>query len=82
MASVWILTRETHQYDQGGEYFVAAFAERPSVGLMAEVLGEVGVQTKSFMDAYVLVEHVRAGGGRRGDEEEWFYLREVALRRN
>ena len=64
--TVWILTREVNDYDQEGEYFLAAFhGEKPSV----ESLRGVGVPRKACA-------HVRRKGGRVKDENEWFFLRE------
>ncbi len=31
MKSIWILTEEYNDYDQHGEYFLAAFKEKPSL---------------------------------------------------
>lgn len=68
MKSVWILTREINEYDQDGEYFVNVFDHPPS----AEELYLFGVPKGRL-------SHVQAGGGRKGYEEEWFFLREHRL---
>jgi len=60
---VWILTKEYNDYDQHGEYFVAAFATAPTHQQLV-VLGVPGNRTK----------HVIDGGGRVDDEYSWFYL--------
>ncbi len=76
---VWVLTREHNDYNQYGEYFVAVFAQQPSVMQMAEAL-RGHRDAADVMAALALVEHVRAGGGRRGDENDWFNLEQVELR--
>lgn len=64
--TVWILTCEYNDYDQWGEYFCAMFASKPTPDqLMAK-----GVPRTSL-------RHVMKGGGRKNNENPWFYLREV-----
>ena len=65
---VWVLTREINEYNQDGEYFVAVFANEP----MYTHLLECGVP-------FNRLGHVLNGGGRIGDENEWFYLREYNI---
>ena len=64
---VWILTEEHNDYDQYGEYFVAVFAEKPSLK-----------QIERYVDCcYCTPEHVWHGGGRTGHlEDVWWNLRE------
>ena len=63
---MWILTREINAYDQEGAYFVAVFGRKPTVDLLEE-----------FVDDEDVAQHlVDTGGGRRGIEEEWFFLEE------
>lgn len=66
MTTVWVLTREINAYDQEGAYFVAVFGRKPAAD-----------QLKEFVYNEDVAQHlVDFGGGRRGIEEEWFYLEE------
>ena len=64
--SMFILTRELNEYDQWGEYFVAAFSEKPTVRALENILGSTD-----------LARHVLTGGGRQEYEYAWYFLREV-----
>lgn len=64
--SIWVLTREINDYNQDGEYFVAAWNKKPTHEMLKEIMG---VQN---------ADHVLAGGGRIKWENEWFYLKEQA----
>lgn len=59
---------EYNDYDQHGEYFVAAFVNKPT----KEQLNSYGVEDSS-------VEHVLKGGGRIDCEYSWYVLREYEL---
>lgn len=63
---IWVLTREVNEYDQFGEYFVAAFPSKPHHS-----------QLTANNVSQDRLRHVLNGGGRLGNEYEWFYLREV-----
>lgn len=78
---VFVLTRSVSDYNQHGDYFVAVFAARPSVKALAEHFYGVGFNTghMDMMAAIAFLEHVRAGGGRRGTEDEWYDLEEKEL---
>lgn len=65
---IWVLTREVNEYNQDGEYFVAAFSKLPST----KDLVSNGVHEND-------VAHVLNGGGRILWESEWFFLREVEI---
>ena len=69
MAEIWVLTSEYNDYDQHGEYFIAAFYGKPSA---ADLMKEAEVSDK-------LAEHIAAGGGRIDAEYQWFYLRKYEL---
>lgn len=43
---MWVLTREYNNYDQHGEYFVAAFKEKPTFAQMKVVLDD-------YTDSYI-----------------------------
>ena len=75
---VWVLTCRINDYNQEGAYFEAVLEKHPSVIQMAEVLGVS--EGTDIMAALALVEHVRAGGGRRGTEDRWYMLEQVDLR--
>ena len=68
MKSVWILTEEYNDYDQHGEYYIAAFRDVPTVEqLMKFEMNEEGAL------------HVQNGGGRIGTEYSWYNLRQEPL---
>lgn len=71
MNTMWILTCEVNEYNQEGEYFVAAFLDKPSKDALRYVLKWYGDATDSLLD------HVLEGGGRIDSENLWFFLREV-----
>lgn len=62
---MYIITREINQYDQDGEYFVAAFINKPTKDWII-----------NNMPQYINAEHLLNGGGREEYESEWYYLRE------
>ena len=70
--SLWVLTTSYNMYDQQGEYFVAAWLSKPS----AEQIHAVADGARSRMREDV-VEHILAGGGRRGGEYQWHTLHHV-----
>lgn len=65
---IWILTQEFNMYDQMGEYFVAAFKEKPDHVTLAKWGVEQG-----------RLEHVLNGGGRQGYDHDWYFLREEEI---
>lgn len=64
--NVWILTSEYNDYDQHGEYFEAVFAEKPTALQIQKVceVNEIGAK------------HILNGGGRNGNEHQWYNLKE------
>lgn len=68
MKTIFVLTRAINEYDQDGDYFVAAFETRPTEAQLAAI----AVPPKR-------AAHVLSGGGRVDSEEEWFYLIEYPL---
>ena len=62
---VWVLTEEYNEYDQHGEYYLAAFAKKPT----AQQLVDAGVEKHRL-------EHVLNGGGRKNTEDHWFNLKQ------
>lgn len=69
MRTVWVLTEEFNDYDQYGEYFVKVFGDKPT----HQQLTEAGVEQ-------CRLSHVLNGGGRRGEEYQWWYLKEQELK--
>lgn len=67
--TVWILTEEHNDYNQYGEYFIAAFLEKPTLEkLMSLDMSES------------IAKHVLTGGGRQKYEDQWFNLREEVVK--
>lgn len=66
--TVWILTEEYNQYDQYGEYYLAAFKDKPTV----EQLMKFEMNKETAL-------HVQNGGGRIKYEDQWFNLKEEEL---
>ena len=64
--SIWVLTEEVNDYDQYGEYFVGAWNKKPT----HQMLSALGVPQNRL-------RHVLNGGGRVGNEDAWFYLKEI-----
>ena len=71
---VWILTSENNDHDQHGAYFRACFKDKPTLRDLAEFFAMNDGYTGNVMDAVAFLEHLLAGGGRRGTEYEWFNL--------
>ena len=69
---IYVLTREVNEYDQDGEYFVAAYQQLPT----PQQLWDVGVPQNR-------TRHVINGGGRiikdSYYDQEWWMLREYEL---
>lgn len=73
---MYILTSGVNDYNQYGEYFEAAFKEKPTMQDLANVfykqrLEELTEEQKEFL------AHVHNGGGRRGYEDHWFILHQT-----
>lgn len=67
---IWILTAEVNDYNQQGEYFLHAFSEKPTVERLRQL---------DCWEFAVDFEHVANGGGRKDEEDVWYYLREENL---
>ena len=82
MSSIWVLTRGHNDYDQHGDYFVAAFATKPDVRRMADFLakqeGSSQLAANPF-EALAYVEFLLKGGGRRNSEDVWYELTRAEL---
>lgn len=66
--NVWILTTEYNDYDQYGEYFLQAFASKPT----PEQLVAEGVPLNR-------IDRVLNGGGRKSNDHQWWHLVEQEL---
>lgn len=77
-AGVWVLTSEHNDYDQHGEYFHAVWAEKPTLGQLAEYFAKESIKpsstTNNVMEAVAFLEHLLKSGGRRGLEDVWWNL--------
>ena len=78
--TVWILTEEYNDYDHYGEYFsygesfLDVFETKPSKEELAKIV-------KIPPDSEEMV-HLLAGGGRsHKDEDQWYFLREIPLKK-
>lgn len=73
---VWVLTCLHNDYDQHGDYFLAVWSSKPSLTDLATYFGKEGGVYPHYdvMQAIAFLEHLRAGGGRRGDEDIWYEL--------
>lgn len=78
---VWVLTREHNEYDQHGEYFVAVFGDKPTLGELADFMAkqEDVPHFGKYLEAVAFIEHLLTGGGRRNEESVWFHLRAVEV---
>jgi hypothetical protein len=65
---IWVLTTEYNDYDQHGEYFVAAFLSKPGFDALLEIVGSEKVAERLLAKD--------STGGRIGVEHQWWYLRE------
>ena len=65
---MWIVTRDINEYEQDGDYFVAAYHDKPSFKALKELLpGETDVN----------VGKLTRGGGRQAWEYQWYNLIEI-----
>lgn len=64
---MWIVTSEYNAYDQEGEYFVAAYLNKPTFTQLKKLIGVNDVT----------VGKLTRGGGRQNTEEKWYNLHEV-----
>ena len=70
---MYILTEEYNDYSQYGEYFVAAWLEKPTEAQVKEKLdGCYGEYSHQIMAIKLLEE----GGGRIRGENHWYNLQE------
>lgn len=65
---MWIITEEVNDYNQCGEYFVAAFDNKPTFQELKKLLP---------YENDVTIGKLTRGGGRQEVEDVWYYLTEV-----
>lgn len=65
---MWIVTSAFNDYNQYGDYFVAAYESKPTLGELKKILPTKSDET---------LNHILSGGGRERTEDEWFHLIEV-----
>ncbi len=70
MEKIWLLTYEINEYDQAGEYFLAAFSSKPTIADLDRKINGVRLE---------YLHHVYCGGGRQNNEDTWYHLREYKL---
>ena len=63
---VWIITEEHNDYDQHGEYFIAAYPTKPTI---TDIVQKLKVSAAA-------AQHITAGGGRIREAQVWWHLRE------
>lgn len=68
--SIWVLTREINEYDQDGEYFEAAWPQKPTADQLREHVD--GWHYGPDSDPVTLL--LEEGGGRQGKEHTWYNL--------
>jgi len=64
---MWVVTTEYNDYNQHGEYFLAAFSKKPSFKQLKILIQENDV----------IVGKLTRGGGRHEVEFKWYNLIEV-----
>ena len=70
--TLWVIVQAFNAYDQHGDYFVAAFEDKPTV-TQIQALGS-GLATRDVADHLV-----SSGGGRRNSEYTWYLLHNVPV---
>jgi len=82
MKTIWVITEEHNAYDQYGEYFICAFAEKPTHAQCLDLLLELDYiqedQPRKHKDK--MSEFLMKGGGRYKYENVWYWLREERLK--
>lgn len=64
---IWVLTMSVNDYNQHGDYLVAAWNYLPSVQQL--------MQKVSCTEAYA--KYLHQGGGRIGVEDTWYHLKHL-----
>lgn len=82
MKTIWVITEEHNAYDQYGEYFICAFAEKPTHAQCLDLLLELDyIQEDQPMEHKdKMADFLMKGGGRYKYEDVWYWLREERLK--
>jgi len=75
---VWVLTYAVKGKAQHGEYFVAVFKDLPPIEVLVDYLDPGPI--KDIAELLKFTIHVQKGGGRRDQEDQWYYLKQVELK--
>ena len=71
---LWVLTRSVNDYNQHGDYFVAAWAHKPTEDELAKA---ASLDLRKKDDRATLDNLVNNGGGRLKYEDVWYNLLSV-----
>jgi len=77
---IWVLTYEVNEYNQYGEYFIAAFDGKPNHQRLANALINAKEMPSDIMAGIAFLEHLLKGGGRQDNEDTWYNLDERELK--
>lgn len=66
--SMWIVTMSVNDYNQHGDYFIAAYQDKPTFADLRKLLPHKSDTT---------IGKLTRGGGRQAGEDEWHELTEV-----
>jgi hypothetical protein len=69
METIYVLTKSINEYNQEGDYLVAAFKKPPSEQELIKLLGCTNEYARHILDK----------GGRKNVENEWFHLTPLAF---
>ena len=80
--SFYILSFQRSDWDQSAERFVIAFNGKPTVDEIKKTIAP-RFETDEYFNhpenQEKLINHILSGGGRRGNEEVWYNLREMKV---
>lgn len=75
-SKLWVVTECVNDYNQYGEYFKSVFKTKPNLTQLSQLIYEKPLEQLTEAEILYTVSLFN-GGGRRGNESSWFYLREV-----
>jgi len=78
MTKIWVLTRSHNDYNQHGNYFVAAFRRTPELEQLIDFIRN-DVDYSEVADLLKFLLHLKKGGGRLDSEDVWFNLEQIDL---
>lgn len=78
--TIYVLTSKHNDYDQHGQYFLGAFAEKPSLEVLAAWFKDAEGLPHNIMEAVAFLENLRAGkDASLHNGEVYYYLKLVEL---